>query len=499
MSNKLGFILQIGLKFAAIGLGIFIVRFQNTSLPKTELAELTKINAYTISILGFVTLGIPQIIQKFYTHNYHDFQNKKQEFAEFWTSFLIFRILSYFFAILIILTSFGLSGSNNLFAIIGLFSAQFIILADISFRSVADSVGKSWQFSFSDFFGKGVLVLGLLIVTGGQFLANTIQISNFSWFIILSILAYFAAFCVDFIWQKKLTPLTFISFKVFSQVWETNRSEIIFLGISSFLTSLFLRTDILILDYFKPNSDSLVGYSNSYRLFEIASVVPSLIVPVLASRFWQKCQRESNLQKKSEQKFKPSKSNSKPNNVNSQLQTKVQTKVLDKEVFDCKDNYKDREKLSNIKKTVPILNSKNNRINQKIFTSNLKTFGVKIFFLGVLCALFLGFLAPLGLWIIDPLNYYSQFSLQVIWPLCGILIFNSLSIFIGNLNIFLGGFRSELALSFGNFLVAALCYLTLIPKFGILGAAFASLFIYGIDTILRVFFLWQTWIKYNQN
>lgn len=488
LTNNLGFVFQIGLKFLAIALGVLVFRFQNTQFSQSELAEFTQINAYTITILGLITFGIPQIIQKFYTQNYQYFDQKKQEFAEFWTVFLIFRLFSYLIAILIIFLTFKLSGSNNLLSIIGVFSAQFIILIDLNFRSVVDSVGKSWQFSLSDFLGKLILVLGLFIIIIDQSFINfvrnfdlfsfVVEISNFSWFIILSILAYLTAFCLDFFWQKKFTPITFPSSKTISKIWVQNHSEIIFLGLSGFLTSLFLRTDILILNYFQTNSNQLIGYSNSYRLFEIASVVPSLVVPVLVSRFWQKCQAQSmekieNNSQETEQKLSI---------------PKIEAKnLLNKSKFT--QNLSDNSSK----------NQTNDKIQLQILQKNLQTFIFGIFILGLICTGLLGFLAPIGLLIIDPMSRYSDFSLQTVWILAGMLIFNSLSIFLGNLNILLGGFRVELAISFGNLVVAMISYFVFIPNFGIVGAAFASLIIYGFDVVLRIFFLWQTWQKYNKD
>ncbi len=489
INNNLGFVFQIGLKFAAIALGVLVFRFQNTQFSESELAEFTNINAYTITILGLITFGIPQIIQKFYTQNYHNFAKKKQDFAEFWTVFLVFRLFSYFIAILIILLTFRVSGSSNLILIIGLFTAQFIILTDLNFRSIVDSVGKSWQFSLSDFLGKIILVLGLFVISSGQHFVKfwrsfslveffpKIEISNFYWFIILSILAYLIAFCVDYFWQKRFVPVIFPSFAIISKIWTKNRSEILFLGLSGILTSLFLRTDILILKYFQVTSSQLIGYSNSYRLFEIASVVPSLVVPVLTSRFWQICQAE-NMKTK--------------NNLKTSLKENSEQSIESK--FEQIDKINTNDSPNN-----KLQNKLNGKIQPQILEKNLQTFVFRIFILGIICTLLLGFLAPFGLWIIDPLARYSNISLQTIWILAGMLIFNSLSIFFGNLNILLGGFRSELAISFGNFLVAIIFYFTFIPKLGIVGAAFASLIIYGVDVVLRLFFLWQTWTNYNKN
>ena len=194
--------------------------------------------------------------------------------------------------------------------------------------------------------------------------------------------------------------------------------------------------------------------------------MPSLVVPVLASRFWQKCQRENQ---------------------------KLENKIISKP-----NVQPDLTENSETWKNSTLISTTNNIIQPEIIKKNLQTFIFGVFILGLICTLLLGFLAPFGFWIIDPFARYSAFSLQTIWALSGMLIFNSLSIFLGNLNILLGGFRVELAISLGNFIVAMICYFSFIPTFGILGAAFASLIIYGIDIFLRIFFLRQTWTRYNK-
>ena len=530
--KNLSFVFQILLKFMAIGLGVLVFRFQNVQFSEPELADFVRINSYTITILGAITLGIPQIIHRFYTQNYHDFELKKHEFTDFWSAFLIFRILSYFLGILLILLTFKLSQSSNLLGIIGIFSAQFIILADLGFRSVADSVGKSWQFSFSDFLGKLVLVLGLFATSFLKNFGNFDLISTFNLFVICSIVAYFIGFCIDWFWQKKFTPFVFLNFQSLGQIWSRNRGEIIFLGVSGLLTSLFLRTDILILNYFGVNSTDLIGYSNSYRLFEIASVVPSLIVPVLATRFWQTCQFQTrqkstqtnqihtNINSKNAENYQQNPENYQQNSdletnlenkTESDLQNNLQSNSQDK--TEQNPNFSDQKIKENSQnnsnkneKNQQFENSKlgenptkNQKINQQIIITNLKKFLAQISLLGLFCTLLLALLAPIGLQIIDPLSRYTNSSLLVILPLSLMLIFNSISIFIGNLNVFLGGFRSELSVSLGNLTVAIFFYFWLIPLLGILGAAWSSLAIYTIDVILRIFFTFQTWQKYNQN
>jgi len=461
--SKLNFVFQIELKFMAIGLGFLIYRWQNTQILETELADLTRISAYTVSIFGFINFGIPQIIQKFYTTNLACFEQKKTEFHNFWQAFLVLRLLSYFLGIFLILLTFRLSNTNNLISVIGIFTAQFILVLDISFRSVCDSLSRSWQFSLTDFLGKFLLLLGLFTI----FFQNNLNwnFSAFNWFIIYSIIAYFSAFLVDFwlqrdfTWQIKLTekksensleiPKTFLQnqknsqifkieqanfvqksvkkfckkIKTWWQIWQSHRLEIFFLGSSAFITGLFLRTDILFLSFNGITETALIGYSNSYRLFEIASVVPNLIAPVLASQVIQKL--------KNSQKEK-----------NSQI---------------------------------------------------LKSFILKIGLVGLFCTVLLIILAPVGLWIIDPQKRFWNESMLVIWPLSLILICNGLSSFLGNLSIFLGNSSSEIIISLFNLLVATIFYLALIPFFGIFGAALASLFIYLFDLCLRLFFFVKIW------
>ena len=461
---KLSFVFQIGLKLIAIALGVLIYRWQNTNFSENELADLTKITAYTTIIFGFINFGIPQIIQKFYTNNLFS-QTKKVDFASFWNAFLALRILSYFLGILLIFLTFRLSNTANLTSIIGIFTAQFILILDINFRSICDATGRSWQFSLTDFLGKLLLVLGLFWISLSKlnqvfFKIQILEISTFNWFVICSIIAYLSALALDFWLQREFVWFDFSkiinldsisqvessinstkqktsftkksinnlskSFQNWYKIWQNYRREIFFLGFSAFIAGLFLRTDILFLSFSGINKNSLIGYSNSYRLFEVASVVPTLIAPVLASQLFQKL------------------------------------------------------------KTQKIKNPKNN-------LQILVNFIARISLVGLFCTFLLIIFAPFGLLIIDPQKRFYKESLIVIWPLSFILFCSGISSFVGNLSIFLGNSSFELISSCLNLVAATFFYLLLIPSFGTTGAAFASLFIFIFDLFCKIFFFVKIW------
>ncbi len=495
MIFKLNFVFQIGLKFIAIALGLWIYRWQNNYISVDGLADLTKISAYTGIILGIINLGIPPTIQKFYTNNLANFQEKKLNFAHFWQAFLVLRLVSYLVGTLVILVSFRLSNTENLLSILGIWTAQFILILDLNFRSVCDTSGRSWQFSLTDFLGKFVLVCGLFLTTSGlgvYFFGQNLPNNAVNWFIIFSILAYSVALGVDFWLQRDLTffgkgkgfkaiileilfgilgVFKIQNWQIWFKIWQSHYKEIFFLGGASLVAGLFLRTDILFLGFTKVDNVSLNGYNNSYRLFEIASVIPTLIAPVLASQFIQKINQNKTT---ITQDFSQNSDNSPNLTGNNPTDNQNQPNPL--------DNFSNSSKTS---KNIPNNSTKNFQI--------LQQFLLQMTLLGIICMILLFSLSPLGLWLIDPRKRFWTESLSVILPLSLILIFNGLSTFISFVTVFLGNSHFELILSLANLCVATLLYFLLIPNFGIMGAATATLGIYIFDLIFRFFLFWKVW------
>ncbi len=272
MFNKLQkilpFVLQITIKLGAIGLGVFTNRWLNQYLPAIERADYAVATSFTTIAVSFVSFGISNHVQKFFTSREFS-HNRDQLFS----MSLVARVASYFVGIVFILCTFWLVDSQILGLIIGLYTAQFILLADISFKSITDSFGNSWQFSITDFGSKLALVGSLYgLVFWSKDLAN---LTTFVW---ISIVVYFGAFIADFLWQKKHFRLVRFPLSLFKK----HTKSMLYLGVSAFLYALYSRFGIFLIDSNDYNAKN--AFDNAIKIYEICTVPASLLVPILVSK-----------------------------------------------------------------------------------------------------------------------------------------------------------------------------------------------------------------------
>ncbi len=320
-------LLQVGIKFLAVACGIFITRWQVSNFTTQDFANYSLILAYNSMVLMAVTWGLPQIIQKVFTNRDKNKNTEEMELplakglvakadwgyksdatpncasskfnaassitrtgslatlkmtyrfnlANFWTTTIALRFISYLVGLIIIFLTYKLSQTNDLIAIIGIFTAQFILLADLAFRSIADSVNKSWQFSITDLIGKLILV-GLIFVTFNFWQPSILN------FALISIIAYFASLLIDAFWQRQSYSWGKFDFNII----RVELGAIGFLTLADIINGLYSKTDLLILRYYSFDLIQVASYSNAYKLFEIATIIPGLTMPVLASRLRRK-------------------------------------------------------------------------------------------------------------------------------------------------------------------------------------------------------------------
>jgi O-antigen/teichoic acid export membrane protein len=133
-------------------------------------------------------------------------------------------------------------------------------------------------------------------------------------------------------------------------------------------------------------------------------------------------------------------------------------------------------------------------LNKNLNFSKTKSIMVEWFSytLGLSIVLTLGMLifGPLIIWLVDSQNKYSS-ALQVL-PIfsLGMLPFTTV-IFFAHLMVFLNGEKYEL---YGTSILAVfglILYFLWIPGFGIFGAAWATVAIFFLDLIIKIFFLRQ--------
>lgn len=417
-----GLIANVIIKFLSIGLGFYTTRWIVDNLTSLQYEQYNLVLAYSAIILAFTSFGIPVFIQKFYTN-----PHKKEEIANFWTTYSALRLISYLVGIIIILLTYSLSQTNNLVLILGIFTIQFILTVDINYRSIADAKGYPWKFALTDFGGKLILVLLL-------FLYPTIgdDFDPLWYFVFAAGTSYILGLLADSYIHRKLTPIGKVDFTLLKK----NYQSIFYISFAFLVLGVYSTTDKLFLKYFGYSDTTINGYSNAYKLFEIAVVVPGLTAPSISSLAKQR--------------------------LDNGLVTPVGKRIQ--------------------KFVHQLTNSKKFGQNKIIVTEWL------------IFSIFIGFVSTIGIWllgspvlkIIDPTNKYPlSFSILPILALALIPI--SALFFFGNLVVFKDG---EKLTFYGQIVVmiAALgLYSILIPMYGAYGAAWATVITYTIDFLTKVY------------
>ena len=280
--NNFGLLNSIGLnliiKSLALVLGIVSSRWLFSFLPEDDLNSYYLIIAYTAVILQSLNFGIYTLIQKFYTNK--EYEN---DLPDIWATFNVFKFFTYFIGIIAVLLSYNifLSVENQrIYFILIIFTGQFFLEIDNNYRAVCNSRNRAWQFSFTDFINKILLLIVLYSI--GFFIKNEFLFSFYVWsvFIMNAI-----SLVIDYFWQKKDTKWGKFKFSILKK----NFSSIIFLILTTICLALYENTDRLFLEYFNFSSEVIIGYSNTYvNIFEKAKIVVSMTIPMMASFAKQK-------------------------------------------------------------------------------------------------------------------------------------------------------------------------------------------------------------------
>jgi hypothetical protein len=253
--KKLGFglIVQIFIKFLAVGLGLYTARWSISNIDSSTLADFNTLLSLASTILTLVNFGIPLIIQRHYTNNL-----AKAKKGSIFSTLTFIRFLTLPMGLFLMYGLLPISGVNNVQLAICTFIILYILVFDLNFRAITDAMGTSWKFSISDFVGK--LIIVILLAISGKY------IFNFSapiyLFIFISFIGYFIGLCIDIVWQK---PNYTIQKPSFNELKKYSK-PIFYLGMTSILVSLYLTTDKLFLKKLGFPDIEIVGYSNAYRL-----------------------------------------------------------------------------------------------------------------------------------------------------------------------------------------------------------------------------------------
>jgi O-antigen/teichoic acid export membrane protein len=388
---------------------------------------------YVQIILAFIDLGIPKLIQKFYTNNQDSLQNDL-EISSFWTAFTYLRVFSYFLGIVLIGFSFSLSSIANLGLILAIFSLQFILVSDLAFRSICDAKGHTWQFSFTDLGNRLILVFGLVIfdfIKSGLKSGLNQNITGLNYFLSVTAISYAVGIVADAVWQRKYYNFQRFDISKILSLLRTYLKPIAYLALSGLTVASYLQTRKIILNSYGYDVDLVNGFGNAEKIFILVGIVPGLTMPTIASL--------------------------------------VKKRLDQKQVGSFGLWFKQN-------------------LNWSFNKSILGEWLSYIFIFSLVLTIGMLLFGPLIVWLIDSTGkYQSAYRVLPIFSL-GMLPY-TLVLFLANLIIFLNGEKYEL---YGSIILAIFglgLYFWLIPSGGIFGAAWATVMIFFLDLILKIFFL----------
>jgi O-antigen/teichoic acid export membrane protein len=426
-TKKLGInlVIQLIIKFIAVLLAVFTTRWLISNVSSSELAEYNVGLAFVSVVVSIIHGGIPNVIQKYYTNNHNI-----DEIGHFWSTFALIRFISYFAGIILIFLGYKVSGVTNIGLLLSIYTIMWLLIADLSYRSICDALAKTWQFNLTDVLARLLILLALI----GYGYSGLTLYSPLSYFIFVSGIAYLCGLVADAIWQRK------------NAIWRVPQMGILkihlrsmtYLWISAVTVALFLTTDKLFLRYFNYSDEVINGYSNAYKVFETAGIIPGIIMPTIASM------------------------------VKKRLDVGMQTKVS--RYFQTKWN---------------ITQSTSIVYEWLLYTSVL----------GILTFLVMLVISPIFINIIDPTLKYPLAMNVLPFLTVPILLLFFIHFFL-LLTIFMDGEKYELIGTSIILCVTVLLYFVLIPPFGIYGAGIATLGGYICDVSVKTYFFSRSFREY---
>ena len=422
----------IFIKFLSVFIAIYINRWLTNpdNLLPSELRQFNLILVYNSILLGILSLGIPSLVQKFYT-----IEKDEKKYSTFWTTILILQSFLYILGLFLIVLIFSFSNIQNLALFLSLFTMQYVLQIDGNFRSICDTFGRSWQFSLTDFFAK-LVIFFLLLISG--FVKLSIPYINY--FVYASVYVYVIQFFVDWFWQRKYTLISKFDFSIIKD----NLNFFLYTGLISLLIGLYSTTDKWFIDFFGYSEYVLNGYSIAFKIIETLIIIPSLSVPIIAS-----------MAKKE---------------VDNYLQNPnlFQSKILDKI------------------RRYPFFKNLNN--THYIYVKWL----LVSLFIGVFSSLILFVFKEFIISVIDSQRIYFKEAKDSLSILLYTLVPVSIIFYINLILIFLNKEKQSFFIMLFITIFTIILYYFLISEYGHIGAAIASLISISIDSIIRLFFFYKT-------
>jgi len=443
-----GFFFQASFKLIALIVSIYSQSWLVLNVSESELKNYTVILSYLSIIISVTDFGIPNLIQKTFIK-----KNTNSEYPQnFWSSLFLLRFISFILATGLSILFFPLVKIQDMGLLLLVLFSQFILVFDLSYRALCDALGRAWQFNFSDFLGKFIILISLLLVSGinlqipsftfdlffFELNLNSYYISiqgliknpNIYNYIYISVIAYLITYILDFVWQNKLVSWQKPSLKTLVNY----KNQIFYLTLSTIIISLYLKTDVLFLNWFNFNSQTIIGYGIAYKVLESAAIFPGILMPTLA--------------------------------------TTVKQYIISKKLV--LNTFWQNKSFSRFNQTQKHL---------------LEWMFISLVFSSIisLCMFIFG---PYIIKIIDSDNQYPK-SIEYLYILSLSMIPMSSVILFSHLAIFFDFEKLQLKTSIYSLVLAISLYLVLIPNYGAIGAGIATFCFYIFDISYKFVFLYK--------
>ncbi|GAB4145825.1 MAG: hypothetical protein OHK0017_05840 [Patescibacteria group bacterium] len=416
-------ILMLVIKLAATALGLYTTRWLNFNLDEQEVGlYYYGTIAYVGIVLAVLDLGLPKIVQKFYTNF-----NQPSETGRFWTTISMIRLLTYFIGVALILFTYRLSGHEDINLILFVYSLQFVLVADLNYRSICDALGHSWQFSLTDFGNR-------VIIVGGLFFSQYLRpgwLGYLEYLLTITFIAYIIGFTIDTFWQRKYTPYSKFDFKILKQ----QAKPMTLLGASVFLAQIYMLSRQIILNNFFSAEEygSMLGaFGNADKVFIIAAIIPGLTMPMYASKIKRRLslEQENTISRKLRSRFKLG------------LRSSI---ILESSILSL--------------------------------------------ILGIVIAAGVFLFSPWLIQLIDAQNKFPL-TLDAVRIFAVAMIPFALVFFMAHLQIFMGGEKYEFLGTLLLAILGLPLYFWVIPKYGIYGACWATVLIYFVDVLQKTIYMY---------
>lgn len=273
-------LVQLTTRGATLVLGLLTSKWLITFLSPGQYREYSLITDFLTGwIIAIITFGIPQFIYRFYSNSDLDKLNLKtsEKFTQYWSTMMFLRGISFLVGIFLMFVGLYFLKIDNFTAAILVFTAQFIMIADQSFRSITDATGRSHLYGITDFVAKFLIVFLLYFIS--YLMKITVDLAFLG---IILIIGNLFSFILDSIFNFKFFGFGKINFTILKESFPS----IFQFTLISLLSFLYIASFPATLNYFQVDNIEYGSFVNAYfRIFFAVTTFATILIPNVATAF----------------------------------------------------------------------------------------------------------------------------------------------------------------------------------------------------------------------